>query len=298
MKKINKKEKIKKDMEKYYTTIYAEKTMNLKPTYIETIVHPDCMFKYQNKLYAIEATGYFYQQETDYSNRLYKKVLKYINSANFIEKIYACLGRKPLLNIIDAIYYDNVHDIMDDILKGSLYIEEIEINKNHFYNNETLLYNATIDGLLKKMSLEEFLSALSTKDQDLRFAITLKQKYSVPMKMILIHNKNIIYNNKRTLIPIVSFEYNNTYNFKSLRSLIENKEYKLKNIYKEEMKRQKIHYDKFILLIHPIDYPIDIYPELIFNELKDLFKKSKFDNIVIILKDSVMVTYNSYYKIY
>ena len=80
--KKNRNDELKHKIETYYSAIYSKSVLNYNPRFMDTYIHPDTMFKYKDTVYAIEATSYFYQQETDYSNRVYKKVLKFINDDN------------------------------------------------------------------------------------------------------------------------------------------------------------------------------------------------------------------------
>ena len=281
---LNKNELAKKEIEEYYTNIYATRKLHCSPEFYETHIHPDCLFKGNNLLYAVEATGYFYQQETDYANRLYKKVNKFIKKDNYLTKIYQNIGRKPLLNIVDAVYYRQKQDIIDDLYKNITIIEEIAWNNEHFYCINTSLINN-----LEQMFLDK---------KYLRIEIILKKKYLIPIKIIIIYDVNVVYKTSRTLVPITSFSPNYNYNFSSLRSLIDNKEYKLKNIYRDSLKKQKIKYDKFILLIHPLDFSINISPDLLYKELYDEFIKTQYDEIIIILDKKIMAIDKDGYEIY
>lgn len=287
-----------KRMEEYYTEIYANRRFNIAPEYLDTIVHPDCLFKNKDEIIAVEATGYFYQQETDYSNRIYNKVSKFMRHKRYIKTIYERIGRAPLHNIIDAIYYDHYIDLVNDIKKEKNIIEEIKYNNNYYYNKDTLDYNIFFDGTYYKGDIDFFFNLINPKDNNFKFLVTLVKHYTVPIKIVLIHDKNFINNRKKTLVPVVSFKVNTGYSFKSLRSLILNKEEKLLHIYRSDLKKRCVKYDKFVLLVHPIDYPCEVDPKEIYEKLKDLFMDTKYDEIAIILKDNILVGNNKGYKLY
>lgn len=287
----------KRNMEHYYTDYYFHAIFKKHPIFFETNIHPDCLVKMDNKIYAVEDTGYFYQQETDFSNRIYKKVNKLINDEHFFKCVYERIGRNKLVNVIDAIYYRSLDSIFDDLILDEDIINEIKINQDIFYNDH-LNNNCVINGKKYQLYLKDFLNKINPKLDYYRMEITLDKKYSVPIKVIVIFDKLVRYNRRRTLVPIVSFKDNKEYNFISLRSLVINKENKLKNIYIDSLKNKKVKYNYFILLIHPLDAFLDINPKSIYNKLKDLFQVTNYYEIGVILKDHVMVINREGYKLY
>lgn len=282
--KINKIEQRKKELEKYYSALYIKTRYNTRPQFMNTYIHPDCLVKANNTIYAIEATGYFYQQETDFSNRLYKKVNKYLKDDYYLKTIYYKIGKKPLLNIIDSIYYNDFKQIIKDIKNNIDVIDEINYSGNIYYSN--------------KDDLNIFLNKIDNTLTKYQFEIILKKKYILPIKIILINDINVKNRLSRTLIPIVSFKEDLKYNFNSLRSLIQNKENKLKNIYINDLKKRNVTYDKFILLIHPLDYSLNINEELLYKELKNDFIKTNYDEISIVLDEEIMSINKDGYKLY
>ena len=291
----NEKEIIKKNLEKYHTDNYFYGIYKKHPTFYNTKIHPDCLVKINNTKYAVEATGYFYQQETDYSNRLYKKVDKLLNDERILESIYNNIGKNSLINVIDSIYYNDIEDMFLDILIDNKYIDELKVNDDIYYNESGygIINNKKVTGKLK-----DFLKKIDMSLEYYHIEITLKKKYLVPIKVIFVYDKLVTEERKRILVPIVSFNKNNNYNFMSLRSLIINKEQKLKNIYLEELEKNKVSYDKFVLLIHPIDYLLDIEPRILYSKLSGLFKNTKYDEIGILLKNYVMVITREGYRLF
>lgn len=282
--------------ERYFKNIYGINNLN----YIDIKLHrPDFYIIYNTQKYAIELTTYFMQDDEKKKLILKRVVSKYLESENLIYELYKHIGKTPAEQVI--IDYKNKEDIITDIIKAQKYIKYLYINNDYWYNSNKKDIGTCIltTSHKEQLSLENFLhytNFIDSDKTDIHLGILTKNKYPCDVTL-----KHTIYtlNNKKKCVNLLHVWWKNKENeYENIEKSILRKINKYEE-YKKELLNKDITPDKYILIIYPEQYPLDIddYNDL-YNYLKTKLVNFKYDEIGIMLFNQILVLTNYNYKIY
>jgi len=288
-----------KEEEQYFTTLYMMNKNNFIPKYIETgSVVPDCYFEYDGNFYAVEVTSYF-QQNSEQAHQEYGRTIEKYLSGNFFEQVYNRLGKKKAGDVTISFY--NSEELKSMIINNINYIEYISVSNNYFYNgkNDSFAIIPYVGKNENNMSIEEFLdyiSPLILDESTITLDIPTKNKYDISINFkyckIAYYGNN---NNKKVIESYCSF-INEDELYGNIVKAIVTKNNKLINEYIDKLKNKNIKYNYYNLVVYGEGYPADLNEEKLYNQIVKI-DDLKYDEIVIILWNKIMIVNKSGYQI-
>ena len=295
---LTKQKSIEKDFnEKYFDVVYKQ-----KPNYINSGLDiPDCYIEAGGTKYAVELTTYFMQDDEKRTAILKRNIAKLLVKDNWICEAYKHIGKTKNQTIY--IHYRKKEDMINDILKAKDYIKYITIGNNDWFNNKK--ENGNISCYINSvdrygLTLDEFLenvNFIESNEKSINIGLFNKKNRS-SFSAKLVYNKYTI--NKKNKCVDYSYVYweNDEEKCKSIKKSIDKKIDKYAE-YKNKLKENNVFYDKYVLIIYPEQYPIDIedFSEL-YNNLKNQIEDLKYDEIAIFLFNKILVINNAKYIVY
>lgn len=289
-----------KQIEKFYNEKFFRTIYNIAPKYIDIkLDRPDFYFEVNNQNFAVELTTYFMQDDEKKNVILKRDVSKYLESENWLYEAYKHFGKKENEKV--TVHYKNKKDIIDDIIKAKKYIKYIQVDDDFwYYSKEKDIGNCIlINSNKERISIEDFLNFINfinTDKTDITIGLLTKNKYCFTITL-----KHHIYtlNKKEKCVDYLYVWWENEENkYESIKKAILKKINKYDE-YKKELFNKNIIPNKYILIIYPEQFPLDIdnYDDL-YSYLKTDIMDFKYSEIGILLFNKILVLTNTEYKIY
>lgn len=265
------------ESEQYYVSKYMNHAYNYNPEFIKTNKHiniPDCYYKFNNELFAVEVTRYFIEKEEKEYRHYISDLRKIFKSDNFIENIYTHLGKRPSGNAF--ICFNNWNELLDLIINNINYIKAIEITCED-------------SSIIKKYpnkdnNIETFLESVKEEILDGEFfkiEVKTKKKYTVIL--------NAFYSNRasKKIIPFYRYPDSETKVYDNIKDTIVKKNNKFKE-YKEKLEKNNIKYNKYVLVLYDGGIPAEINTDFLYKKIIE-DNLLIYDEIAIFLYKQIMI---------
>ncbi len=289
-----------KNIEKRYNEKYFNSVYGNNFSYLETKLDiPDCYIECNGLKFAVELTTYFMQDDEKDKAILKRSVAKLLEKDNWLYEAYKHLGKLNSQTI--NIHYRNKEDMIKDVLQSKDYIKHIRIGNNAwFYTKDKDRINCYLMNTNRqRLKLEEFIKYVNFIESDenhIYIELFKKKKYNFSTE--LTYYKYTL--NKKDKCVDYSYVYweNEITKCQSIKKSIDKKLNKYEE-YNSKLRENNITYDKYILIIYPEQYPIDIedFDEL-YKKIKKQINKFKYDEIGIFLFNKILILNNTEYKVY
>ncbi len=287
-----------KNKEKIYNEKYFEIVYSNKPNYLHNELDiPDYYVESKEVKFAIELTTYFMQEDEQKIVVLKRTIAKLLEKNNWLYEAYKHIGKVKEDTI--KVHYKHKKDMIEDVLKAKDYIKHIRIGNNAWFYTKNRINCYLMSNNRQELELEEFLKYINFVESDEKYIyIELIKNNKYNFSTELIYNRYTLNNKEKCIDYSYIYWENEEKQYNSLKKSIDKKLNKYEQ-YTNKLSMNNISYDKYILIIYPEQYPLDIenFDEL-YIYLKKQIKNLRYDEIGIFLFNKVFVLRDTQYIVY